>query len=66
MTAAPKDTICVALRAHGEHWVFFFSPPDRREFVRAAGRWASDSELAFSWEDAVRAVIAAKKQMASD
>jgi hypothetical protein len=42
----------VALREHGETFVFFYDDEDAEATIRTMAQFAADPELNFSWHDA--------------
>ena len=49
--------VVLSKHPHRERYVFFWIDGDegcRREVLRTAGRWASDSRLSFTWADAAK------------
>lgn len=47
-----RDINVVALVKGEERYIFLFNDENRAETLRTLGRYASDSELSFSWYDA--------------
>jgi len=49
--------VVLSKHPHRERYVFLWVDGDegcRREVLRTAGRWASDSRLSFTWADAAK------------
>jgi hypothetical protein len=49
--------VVLSKHPHRERYVFLWDDGDegcRREVLRTAGRWASDSRLSFTWGDAAK------------
>jgi len=47
-----KDINILALAKGEERYIFLYNDTTRSEMLRTLGRYASDSELSFSWYDA--------------
>lgn len=58
-----RDINVVALVKGEERYIFLFSDQQKSETLRTLGRYASDSELSFSWYDA--AVLSQKVRNAT-
>ena len=58
-----KDVNVVALVKGEERYIFLFNDKRKGELLRTLGKYASNSELAFSWYDA--AVLSQKVRKAS-
>ena len=54
------------LEKGGEKYVFIFDDRNRAAIVRAAGRFAANPELSFSWYDAALVVRSARSRLEVD
>ena len=59
-----KDINVIALVKGEERYIFLFDEKSRSETLRTLGRYASNSELSFSWYDA--AVLSQKIRHSAD
>lgn len=44
----------LTLQAHGEHWVFLYTPATKSDLLRTLGRFWTDPRLSFDHRDARR------------